>query len=349
MLNWLTEEFPSRPLGLARSMIGAAAAIRGFIAIPVMIRLVDPDTLLAPHLDWIPEPNVGLVTPLIVVWIVSACAFTVGWHTSVAGVALALSIGLSIALDQQLYSNHLYLMLWLVALLTLAGAGAGLTIRRVDRPVVRWPVFLLMAQLSIVYGFSGLTKLNGDFLSGSILASFLRNGLVEFPEALRTPAFLTVLAAASVVVELFVAIFIWRPRFRPAAFILGLGLHTSITLLMPATGELFVFGLEMVALYPLFLSIGRLDLRTTPDCVACDSFASKVGRFDLLKTVDLSQAPNLSHVHLDHQYEGYTAVCRSKEQLVPHLWVAPLLRLPGVRQIGGRRFRHRHLATSQQR
>jgi hypothetical protein len=51
-----------------------------------------------------------------------------------------------------------------------------------------------MAQLSIVYGFSALTKINEGFLSGVVLARTLGQGLVGFPESLRTPTFLSLVA-----------------------------------------------------------------------------------------------------------------------------------------------------------
>ena len=179
----------------------------------------------------------ALVVVVLSVWFVGAVLMTLGSKVGLSGSALLASIVFSLGLDQQAYSNHLYLMTWLVLLLVIADAGAGMTITRHNRPVVRWPVILMMLQASVVYDFAAITKLNEEFLSGRVLVGVLNDGLIQFPEELRTPQFLMPLAVATVFVELFLAIFLWMPGLRPAAFILGLGLHLSIVLLMPQLGN----------------------------------------------------------------------------------------------------------------
>ena len=195
---------------------------------------------------------------VVVVWVATAILFMIGWRVALSSTILVLAVVAAVSFDQQLYANHVYLLIWLVILMAIADAGAGLAVGNPDRTLVRWPVLLIMFQLSLVYGFSGLSKLNEDFLSGQVLAGVLRGGIVPFPESLRTPGFLSVVAMLAAMAELFVALFIWRARFRPAAFILGLGFHTSLVLLMAPTGELAVFALQMLALYPLFLSTENL-------------------------------------------------------------------------------------------
>jgi len=244
------------------------------------------------------------------------------------------------------------LLVWLVLLLTMADAGAGLNLRRSDRPVVRWPILLLMLQTSIVYGFSALTKLNADFLSGRVLAGTLGTGPLPFPEALRTPQILAVLAACAVMIEFFVAIFIWRPQFRPAAFILGFTLHLSITLMMAGTLQLVVFSLEMLALYPLFLDTERLVVVWDDDCGWCRGWIAFFMRLDVLRVLRVLGKNSPSHqfsvgdveqsihlVHHDRVTNGFAAVTRTLEHLVPTLWFAPALRFPGIRHLGEKLYR----------
>ncbi len=336
MLTWLTDAVDSRPLGLARIIIGGAAVIRGFVAWGVLSKLADQQTLRAPYADWLPDPTLPLSIGVIVVWLTSAILFTIGWRVRLTGPALMASIVFTLALDQQAYSNHLYLMTWLVLLLTIADAGAGLNIRRVDRAVVRWPVLLIMMQTSIVYGFSALTKINSGWVSGEVLAGSLIGGLVEFPASLRTPGFLGVLALVVIAVELFMAIFLWRARLRPAAFILGLGLHFSIILLMASTAQLLVFALEMLATYPLFLGEGTLEVGATP----FGPWLDRIKRFDLLRVVEPRadlDTRDLVLTHRGHTSHGAAAHTRILEHLVPWLWVAPLLRLPGISHLHARR------------
>jgi len=346
MLNWLVSEISPRPLGLARIIVGAAALIRSVVAWPVLTGLTDPDVLRTPFAGWLPDPTMPLVVGIVVVWFLSAVAFTVGWRVAITGPTLLASIVVAVSLDQQAYSNHLYLMAWLVLLMTLADAGAGLSISKRDRPVVRWPVLLIMLQASLVYGFSALTKLNDSFLSGEGLAGVLVGGVVPFPESLRNPSFLSALAAVVVVVELFIAIMIWHHRFRPAGFILGLGLHISITVLMASTAELAVFSLEMLALYPLFL--GGDGLRVAVEEGHSVVWCRRIRRFDHLKVVECSAADRIRDIALTHRGQtthGAAAHTRVLEHLVPWLWLAPLLRLPIVRRLHERR----HPVAAEQR
>ena len=254
MLRYFTDTISSRPLGLARIGVGAAATIRGLVAIPILWKLAQPETLLLPYVDWTPNPSEGLVIILLVTWITAGLLFTFGWKVPVTGPILLAALVGTLLLDQQLYANHLYLMTWLIFLLILADSGSSLAVGEQHRKVVRWPVLLIMAQISIVYVFTAITKMNSEFMSGSVLASVLGGGVIPFPDSLRTPGLLSLVAASAVFVELFVGIFLWSLRLRVVAAVLGVVLHLSITLLMTPTSELFVFTLEMLAIYPLFLT-----------------------------------------------------------------------------------------------
>ncbi len=332
MLKWLTKEIDPRPLGLARIAVGLAAVIRVFVAMPVLLRLTGDDIILLPYTGWAPTPTSPLVVVLAVLWLVSAVLFTIGWRLAISGTVLSLSIGFVLALDQQTYSNHLYLMLWLTVLLSLAGAGTGLAVGGSSERVIRWPVTLIMAQLSVVYGFSGLSKINDGFLSGSVLAVSLQGGILPFPEALITPRFLSILAFIVIVVEVALALLIWRARYRPMMFVLGLGVHASTILFMSATDELAVFSILALGLYPLFLTHETLEVTWPGDCGRCAAFIRRAKRLDLFRVVDASRTSDqdLTLTHHGRQTSGGAARARILEHLVPWLWVAPILRFPGL-------------------
>ena len=348
VLTQLTAEVSARPLGLMRIMVGTAAGIRVVIGLPALLKLSEATTLKVPVFEWMPEPSTGIAVSVGAVWLVSAVLFALGWRVTLSGLLLLGSIVFVLLLDDQLYGNHLYLISWLVLLLVVADCGAALTLKGVERGVVRWPLLLLMMQASIVYGFAGISKMNADFLSGTILAAVLKDGLIQFPEALRTPQVLRVLAATAVFVELFIAVFLWFPRFRPAAFVLGLGLHTGILVFMSATGQLIVFGIVMLSLYPLFLSTERLMVIWDDTCSSCESWVKRFERIDLFQVLSAIGASDLANdlpvadvrrsLHLKHGRvtSGFGAITRILEHLVPTLWVAPILRLPGVSSLGER-------------
>lgn len=328
MLTWLTERIPPRPVGLTRLLVGVAAVARAFVAWPVLSKLTEPETLRDPYFAGLPDLTMTAVAAFVAVWVLSGIAFAIGWKVGLSGPVLLLTIVATMALDRQAYSNHLYLMAWLVLLLSVADAGAGLNWRRLDREVVRWPVFLLMLQATIVYGFSAVTKVNDEFLTGEVLAGVLRGGPLPFPDSLRTPAFLSAMAVVVIGVELSIALFLWSRHLRPYAFLLGLGLHVSILLFISDTAELAIFGLEMIALYPLFLSTS--PLRVT---VSKPSWRGRLATCDVLELVDADIDAAMGDITLEHDGRlstGARAHTITLEHLVPWLWVAPALRLPGV-------------------
>lgn len=264
LLTWLISMVPSRTLGLTRIGVGVAAVLKALIILPILLELAELRTLHVPYFAWVPLLHDAWSILLVTLWLLSAALFTIGWRAHISGLTLLGCLVVTLGLDQQTYSNHLYLMSWLVLLLVVADAGAGRSVEAGDRPVVRWPLVLIGAQLTIVYGFSGLTKINEEFLSGGVLASALRGGVVPFPEQLRTQTILSVLALVVIGVELFLALMLWSPSYRRIAYVLGVGLHLSITLFMARTLELLVFSVEVLAVYPLFDQIVPARTVSTP-------------------------------------------------------------------------------------
>ncbi|MGH8946001.1 MAG: hypothetical protein ACRDVL_07630, partial [Acidimicrobiia bacterium] len=68
MLKRLTASVGPRPLGLARAIVGAAAAIRAMVGLPILLDLTRVETLRAPYADWIPDPSLPLVAVLAGIW-----------------------------------------------------------------------------------------------------------------------------------------------------------------------------------------------------------------------------------------------------------------------------------------
>jgi hypothetical protein len=126
---------------------------------------------------------------------------------------------------------------------------------------------LIQMQVSIVYLYAALHKVNGWFLSGAGLSTLASSDLLddfsgELLQALLSkhavdwlvqfvehPGNLTVAAYGTVVLELYLAIALWfRPTRRPA-ILAGVGLHLGIALLMNDQ----TFSTAMLASYLLFL------------------------------------------------------------------------------------------------
>lgn len=249
----------SRAVGAARIAVGTAALLKLAILAPILLALRDPSVLRLPVASWLPPLPPGAVPILIGVWLVAGCAFTIGWRTRWAGVVLCLALVCALFGDQQLYSNHLYLLLTVTGLLTLADSGAArsLDARRTGgkRRIPAWPVTLLKVQVSIVYGFAALAKLNLPYLSGAVLNAYVgRDSILPFPEAARSFEILAALAWLSILVEAFLAVAFWSRRWRVAAIAVGVIFHLGVIVFFATPAELVVFALIMFALYPLYFA-----------------------------------------------------------------------------------------------
>lgn len=252
----ITATADPRPVALARIGVGIAVLLKALMLAPVLFRIGDPSRLRLPFAPWLPLLPESAVLPLLGAWVVTGAAFLVGWHTRLAGSALSVVLLVALLGDQQLYSNHLYLLLTLVLLLTIARSGAAYSLdarRDAGRVTIpRWPVTLLKVQLTLVYGFAALAKLDVPYLSGAVLNAHMgRGALLPIPEALRIAEVMAPLAWLSILVEGFLALAFWSRRRRKVACVVGVLFHVSVILIIAPASELLVFALVMFSLYVL--------------------------------------------------------------------------------------------------
>ena len=289
---------------------------------------------------------------------IAAVCFTLGLRTRWAGAALLAVLASWPALDQQLYSNNLYLLCLWVLLLTIADSGRTLGLdARGAWPIPAWPAFLIKVQLSIVYGFTALAKVNAEFLSGAVY----RTGAFYFPvpAAWLTPGVLSLVAAATVLVEGFLAVGLWVPRLRLTAFVVGVGLHAGILLTMnrrPLTG-LTIFAVISLAPYLLFLDVPPASRLVVWDenCAFCRLWVRWCQRLDWLgihrflgaTPVEADAPTRLTWEATDEALQlispagrlsGFAAVRAILEVLPVSFLLAPLLRLPPLDWLGRRAY-----------
>jgi hypothetical protein len=238
---------PVAPVLSVRTLVGVAAFVDGLITWGTLTRLLEPGILQLPILP-VPRLSPAWVTPLMCAWLISAAAFTCGWPRRVAGIALSCVLGYVLVLDEQTYSNHLYLLALIVLLLTVA-----LWQPRAGR-APSWAVFLLKAQLTIAYAFAAATKLNPAFLSGAVIYANLRRPLLDVGPPLISFPVLATVAWISVATEFFLSWALWTRRWRAPGIVVGLAFHTSLVVLMgdPTRFGLMVFAVCCWSLYLLF-------------------------------------------------------------------------------------------------
>jgi vitamin K-dependent gamma-carboxylase-like protein len=113
--------------------------------------------------------------------VLAACALMVacGLLYRVASIGLFLSFTYVFLLDQSRYLNHFYVVSLLALLMAVVPANRLLSLDArlglVSRSefVPTWSVFLLRAQVAIVYFYAGIAKLNHDWLRGEPMRSWL--------------------------------------------------------------------------------------------------------------------------------------------------------------------------------
>jgi hypothetical protein len=262
---WTNATFPAGPLALTRIGVAAAALVKCWIIAPILIGLSAADALRVPAM-WSAYPPRTVIFLLIAVWVAAALGLGLGLAPRVSAAVLAGCVVTTFLLDQQLYSNNLYLLGLLVFLLALADSGAAWIIRgrRRRERVPAFPVFLLLAILPIVYGFAGLSKINPQWLSGGIVLGSLRDGFLALPAGLRTVEVMRGIAAITIVAEVVVALGLLVPRTRRIALAGGLALHAGMVLMLTGPLELFGFTLASASLYPLYWHLGEARVGEVP-------------------------------------------------------------------------------------
>lgn len=357
-----TATAPARPLAVARIVVAAAALAKVPDVAPVVFAMFGGEpTLLAPYRDAAPAVTLSAARLLVGLWVVSGLAFLVGWRTRWAGAGLTLAVAAVMLLDQHLYSNHIYVLVLICLLLTVADSGAALSVdalRRGERDeVTAWPVTLLKIQLSVIYGFAVLMKLNVYYLSGAALNVYwVRHGLFALPDGLRRVEVLLPLALISLAAETLIAVGLWLPRVRHIAFVVGFGLHLNIAYTMGSLAPLAVFGALMFGLYILFLDAApRSRLVVWDDaCSFCRVWVRWLRRLDWLRVHRFAgssdpmvlAAAGITTEEADtaiqlvgpagRRASGFRAIRTILEFLpLSFLW-APILRIPPIERLGER-------------
>jgi hypothetical protein len=258
----VTRQTDARPVAIVRMLVGLAAigfALEAWVNIG---RVLLPQVVDMPYVAWYPRLPAAALPLFIGLWLCAALAFVLGLGTRLCGAIVTLSMAYTLFFDQQLYSNHLYLATLVVLLLTIAQSGARFSLDARWSGgrdlILEWPILLLKIQISIVYFYAALLKVNPQYLSGALLAGFWPlNELAALPGGWSSVPILPIIAVVSILTELFLAAALWVPRLRLLALVIGVGFHMVIIWTggaQPGVPDLpfAIFALVTVAPYTLF-------------------------------------------------------------------------------------------------
>ena len=202
---------------------------------------------------------------LVGIWIPLSVAVVLGLRARIAAVALAaLSL---IPLFSGLYRNHLYLLGLVLLLVGVSQCSRELSIYapRVQHALVPgWPLRLMQWQLSIVYVFAGLAKINPEFLRGEALAAYLETSMLPSPIAGILGAHASLLAKLVVPIELFLGLAAWSPRARPLAVAVAVPLHLGMLAVSRTPADLVGVAIFAILIFCLWSSFFWIPISTDP-------------------------------------------------------------------------------------
>jgi hypothetical protein len=200
-----------------------------------------------PGFAWVqPWPQPWLNVHFLLVGLAGLCV-AVGFCYRAAAVTLFLSFSYTFLWEQAKYNNHYYLMCLIAFLLIWMPAQSRFSVdawrrwRAARGPIDAeplttteqipfWPIFLLRAQLFIVYFYAGVAKINGDWLAGiplsvpagrfhGILADFGLSGLASVEQVCLF------LAWFGLTFDLAIGFLLIMPRTRWLAILMLAGFH----------------------------------------------------------------------------------------------------------------------------
>lgn len=243
---WLGFEVSATRLRLFRFLFFGVLAVDALMQLPHAPRYGAGDFNVShlPALDGIlPLPGAGGLVVIYVAISLLAARIALGAASRLSLIAITTLWGIAYFWSQlDSYQHHYLIFLLLVISCVVPWPGPG---DSDPKPIAAWPVRLLLVQLSILYAFAAVAKMDPLWLDGTTIEKQIDDGAVRsMAEALGWG-----LSAKLVLVgELFLAVALQIRRLWPAALIGGLALHLSIQL---GGFKIGLFSFFMFACYAL--------------------------------------------------------------------------------------------------
>ncbi len=212
MLQFLNRTIDARPLAAGRIVVGLAALPIAFEWAIPLLKVASGAYLGMPVFSAWGTVPATAVLVLLAVAVAAALAMVAGMAGRLPALLVAACSAVALSSDQQAYSNHLVLLLMLSTFIGLSGAANAY----------------------------------------SVSAGVRKTEVVPYWPAFLIKIQVTTLYAWSVAAEAFVAVALWVPRSRLAAFAVGAGLHLGIIALLSSPAPLIPFAALMFSSYILF-------------------------------------------------------------------------------------------------
>jgi uncharacterized membrane protein YphA (DoxX/SURF4 family) len=217
------------------------------------------DHFWEPFIAWLPELSDRVWFVMLWTGAAAAVLMMVGLWTRAASVTTFAVVAFNVLLSQTHFRHNRVFLAILLAGIALLPAGRVLSVdawlrRRRGRPALPdiaplWPLWLMRAQVALVYVASGVSKLvDPDWFGGLVLWDrTVRHQHVLDPtplpewgiDLLTSRWLFYIVGPAAVLTELFIGLGLWFARTRLAAIWIALVFHVSIE--VSALVEVFSF------------------------------------------------------------------------------------------------------------
>ncbi len=206
---------------------------------------------------WVrPWPGIGMPLHFAALCVLAVCLL-LGLFYRLSTVLFFLGFGYVFLLDRSLYHNHYYLVLLLSGILALVPAHRSCSLDVLRRPELHsgvapaWTIWLLRFQVGIVYFYSGLAKLEFDWLVRCQPVRLILARETDFPmlgPLFREEWMVSLFADGGLVFDLLIVpLLLWR-RTRMFAFFVAVGFHLLNALLF----DVGIFPWLMITLTTVF-------------------------------------------------------------------------------------------------
>lgn len=192
--------------------------------------------------EWVqPLPGNWMYLPFVLMT-VGGLGILLGAFYRISAVVYFLSFTYVELLDKANYLNHYYfvsivafLLIWLPAHADVSvDARMFSNIRRSKVPY--WSIWILRFQLTLVYVFAGLAKINSDWLLEAMPLRIWLQGFRDLPlvgDAFASVWLAYVFSWFGCLYDLFIPVFLMLPRTRKWAYLLVIAFHVLTWLLFP--------------------------------------------------------------------------------------------------------------------
>jgi hypothetical protein len=185
--------------------------------------------------EWVQAPPGNWMYGLFACLLVSAAGMTIGLCYRICAIVFAIGFTWLFLIDQANYLNHFYLISLLGFLSILLPLNRRLALDCLGKPTLRsdiapaWALWLLRAQMAIVYFYGGIAKLNADWLRGEPVRSWILGSATQpgFSHWFRKEWMVLLISYGGLLFDLLVVpLLLWR-KTRVVAFVLAAAFHLA--------------------------------------------------------------------------------------------------------------------------